>query len=372
VSTRTPVKFGTILDGLVTARLSHYSPAFLEVSNQFLHYGYKKALSGAYEAYILFQASRNAGLVSAEVAVSRDGRYPVARNSDFPDFGLGGYRESVGSLIHGFPHAHAYHSAESLYSLLLGMVRDVEQAVNRLAEKVIPRIRDHYATWEPLYEEWVRLDRKATGQAGSRYPGLWGESAAFEKMDAMLRKGQFDRFMGPLKFRYRQPHVFNCHLYLFSRAMEFLDPPDERNAPPPLPSISEKIVSRYPAALDDPIPSLLGRVPQQDSIELTDAVGERTSEYAFLKSLAAVESLLKIDENGAPAIDTLAADPSIASNMALIDAPIYAQPEYDEAHDEEPEIASARLDPAATAAPQAPALEEEDPLEAFENWLKLS
>ena len=325
MSTRTPVKFGTTLEGLVKDRLRQYEPAFLEMGNQFLFYGFRKHISSTYDAYLLFQASRNAGLLRSDVAVCRDGGFPLARLSDFPDFGLGGYRESAYRLTQGFEHCDQYHSTESLASLLLGLFREMEQAVSRLAEKAIPRIKANYEIWEPLYHDWVRQDHSSTEAPGHRYPGLWCEGMAFELLDKILRSGRFDRFMGPLKFRYRQPHVLNCHLYLLARALEFLDPPDDRQAPPPPPPISEKITSRFRANLDDPSPSLLGRLPQEDSVELSNVVSERTGEYAFLKSLAAMHSLLKLDEQGAPVGDAVLVDAGLASTQFLIDSPVYEQ-----------------------------------------------
>jgi hypothetical protein len=385
VSTRTPVKFGTTLEGLVKDRLRHYEPAFLEVSNQFLLYGYRKNISSTYQAYLLFQASRNAGLLRAEVAVCRDGQYPIARLSDFPDFGLGGYRESVYRLTQGFDHSDQYHSTESLFSLLLGLFRDMEQAVNRLAEKAIPRIKDNYEIWEPLYLDWTKQDHGSTEAYGHRFPGLWCEAMAFELLDKTLREGRFDRFLGPLKYRYGKPHVMSCHVYLLARAMEFLDPPDDRLAPPPPPPISEKIVSRYREPLDDPSPSLLGRVAQENSVELSSGVSERTAEYAFLKSLTALNSLFKLDESGRPCGGTLEVDVGLSSTQSLIDSPVYEQelestPTY--ASPPPPPISAAppRPEPPPTGGDigrflskrrPLPELDDEDPIAALEARLGL-
>jgi hypothetical protein len=288
-------------------------------------------------------------------------------------------------LLQGFNYSDQYHSTESLFSLLLGLSRDMEQALGRLSEKAIPKIRENYEVWEPLYEDWVRHEKTASEELGHRYHGLWCETAALESLDKFLRSGKFDRFLGPsLKFRYRQPHVLHCHLYLFARAMEFLEPPDERKAPPPPRPVSENIVGRHRPPLDDPAPSLLGRIPQEDSIKLSRVMSERTTEFAFLKSLAAMDSLLKVDENGAPIGNALTTDSWSAVGQSLIDAPVYEQ------EIEEVTNRTARETPVPTPSPSRaqepqsrgdlsrfaksrplPELDDEDPITVLENRLGL-
>ena len=297
MSTRTVVKFGTILGNLIRDRIPYFEPAFTEVGSQYLLYGYRKQISTAYCGFILVQASRTQGRFSMEVAVSRGNTYPYHRLGDFPDIALTGYRESVCTLLKGYNHCEEYQTAESLFRVLYTLLKDAEMGLSRLMERCIAKIQSNYEQWQQLYSHWLELEQEASGRPGSRYPSLSAESLAFEIIESNLTRGHFDRYLGPLKYRYRNPSFMNCHVYLLARGLEFLETPERPIANTKV-EIPKSLKNQGP--LDDPISILTGRWPQEHSVELAEAIAAKTTQFAFLKSLSAVDALLQLDAAGNP------------------------------------------------------------------------
>lgn len=294
MSTRTPIYFGSMLQSVFADKMNSYTLLFSEATHKFLLFCYQKPIGNHY-AFILVQAARNQGRFNAEAAISRRPEYPYHRFSDVPDLGVGGYRDGVHLINKGYNHGTDYQSNEGLLRSLLDLCREAETAVNQLFSKSIQRLQLNADIWETHYLQWVRAEREATGPAGNRYPGVFEEGAAFDLLDTMLGSGQFDRYMGPLKYKYRNLTFFHCHLYLLARALEFLQPPKDEQAPAPF---VPKLTVADP--LEDPIASLTGRLPQDMGVQLSYDPELRRKEYAFLKSLSALESFYQLDENGVP------------------------------------------------------------------------
>lgn len=349
MSTRTSIRFGSMLQSLFQEKLPQYELAFSETTNQYLLFGYKKPISSVYTGYILIQASRNSGRVGAEVAVTRGSNYPYHRLSDLPDLGVAGYREPIYNLLRGYNMSEDYQNAETLLKVLINLSRECEQAMGRLMEKAVPKLQANHQLWHPLYLEWLDSERTAQGSAGRRYQSLRDEMFTLELLDGTLSGGQFDRHLGPLKYRYRSSDFFNCHLYLLGRAMEFVELPSEH---PVIAWQTPKI--RISDPVDDPIASMSGRFPQEMSVTLSPITSQKLMEFAFLKSLAALEAYFQLDANGQPTADLLA-QPAKASGP-LLDAPAYvdssARPATTNTVD---------LNPPAPTAPAPPPVEEDDP-----------
>jgi hypothetical protein len=161
-------------------------------------------------------------------------------------------------------------------------------------EKALPRIQSTYEKWQQLYNQWLELEEEATGRPGNRYPALSAESLAFEIIEENLTSGHLDRYLGPLKFRYRNPNFMNCHTYLLARGLEFLEAPE----PPVEAKVEIPPARKLQPPLEDPISALTGRLPQQHSVPLATAIAKKTTQFAFLKSLSAVETFLQLDEGG--------------------------------------------------------------------------
>lgn len=324
---RSSINFSGILSSLIKERMGYFEPAFHEVSNQFLLYGYKKQLSTSHTGFVLVQASRTQGRYTMEVAVTRGDQYPVHRFYDFPDIGVTGYRESVPAMTKGYNHAEDYPNGDALFRNLYSHLKDAELALSRLAEKTLTKTQRQYDEWNNIYNTWLELERKADGPPGSRYKGVEAETLAFDIIDKTLARGLFDRYLGPLKFKYRNPAFLNCHVYMLARGLEFVEYPDEKsrveipNAPPQ---------KKLPDPLDDPITALKGRQPQATSVTLSQVTAERMTQFAFLKSLSAVEALLLLNEQGRP-ISASGFVPFEGDASGLIEAPVYndIDPDYD-------------------------------------------
>lgn len=355
------------MDKVLGDRLSHYERVITEATSQYLLYGFRRCLVGDYYGFMLIQASRGAGRVQVELGVSKVDQFPYHRLRDFPVLGVAGFRESLGYLQKGFDHAEEYSSAESLTRLFGQLCREVDGGMTRLAEKTVPLINQQMRAWQPAYAEWVQAEKKARNSVPSRYPGLAGEVMAYETLDDLLGRGMFDRYLGPVKYRYRNQDFFNCHLYLLAKGLEFIEPPPLEN---PKPFVMEERPDKVCAPLDDPIAALTGRFPQALAVDLAVSTSVRVTEFAFLQSLAAVEALLQFDERGNPCVtmapltatrDSLPpAEPAHFGSANLLDEPEYA-----------PYAAPAPATPKPRAKPVVEEDDDDDPLSALESRLGL-
>ena len=102
-----------------------------------------------------------------------------------------------------------------------------------------------------------------------------------------MSSGQFNSFLGPLKFKYREPDFLNCHVYLLAKALSFIEPPEEKEFQP-----FEIDPKQDPnKILLDAIGALTGRGEQTEAVKLSPRILDRVPEWAFLRSFAALEAL---------------------------------------------------------------------------------
>ncbi|MGI5843583.1 MAG: hypothetical protein ACOX9B_05340 [Candidatus Xenobium sp.] len=315
---RTPIRFGAAVDSIFRSELNGYLPLFSEVSSEFLLYGYHREARENQYFFIMVQGSRFSGNLVVEVAIANRPEYPYYRLSDNPQIGLVGFRERVAVLMTGNDYSWRYSSQEELQRILRDiLVSQGSPALRSLSDAVRQVLYREQQTWEPLYLEWLEAEKEARPGADRRYPGLANELEATQCLQEMLMGRQFDPFLGPLKFRYRDPKFFNCHLYLLGRALEFLEPPESEDIPEaPAPEAAPEVerpqrmitwadilgpISKpepvkkkkeLPLPLNDAIAGITGRHPASLAVKLSRDPQARSREYAFLKSLAAVEAFI--------------------------------------------------------------------------------
>lgn len=374
---RSSVNFGNILNGLIRERMAYFEPCFSEVSSQYLLYGFKKQISTAHSGYLLVQASRTQGRYSLEVGISRGHSYPIHRLNDFPDIGVVGYRESVFTITKGYNHSEEYPNGDALFKLLYAQLKDAELALSRLTEKVLSRTQRQYDQWVKVYEQWLQQEKTAQGPPGARYPTLSAEHLGFEIIEKILTSGMFDKYLGPLKFKYRNPIFMNCHVYLLAKGLEFVEFPDQSVIVPVQYAPPEK---KLAPPLDDPITGLTGRQPQNDSIEFSPITAQKMTQYAFLKSLSAVEAMLSVGEDGKP-LPVGGYIPFEGDLAGLIDAPIYEDLPGFDYYTQSQQTSAAQAEPLTAESPTyremsmpKPAIsrvDDEDPIAALEARLGL-
>ncbi|MBI3929415.1 MAG: hypothetical protein HY319_27970 [Armatimonadetes bacterium] len=285
MSTRTTIRFGSILEAIRKEKLPQFEPFLHEITHSNLLYGYRLGLPSGYYGFILVQASRQFGRLACEVAVSRDDSFPYHRFYDRPRLGVIGFRERVYRLNRGRDELTRYAGPEKLSDVLMHLVGvDAEVALGRLHELVLPIAEKEVDCWLPLYRDWLLAERGPLGEEpGFRYHNLAAEPAAHDFLHETLLNGSFDRYLGPLKFRYRDPNFMNCHIYLLARSLDFLEAP-----PPGEQTPAEREVEDGPLA--DAIPALTGRSPQVESITWASSPAVSVMQYALLKSLSAVQA----------------------------------------------------------------------------------
>lgn len=322
-ASRTPIRFGAAVENIFRHELGGFVPLFSEVSSEFLLYGYHREARESQYYFILVQGARFSGHLVVEVAISRRPEYPYHRLSDNPQLGVGGFRERIPILMMGNDYSWRYGSQPELQRILRDvLVTQSAPALRALSDACSPLLYREQQTWEPLYLEWLQAEHEAPLGAERRYPGLPNEAEAMQLLQEMLMGRKFDAFLGPLKFRYRSPRFFNCHAYLLGRGLEFLEPPEGPQASEtpvsvataepepeiekpqrmitwadilgPIPKTeTEKKKKEMPLALSDAIAGITGRHPASLAVELSRDPQVRFREFAFLKSLAAVEAYIE-------------------------------------------------------------------------------
>lgn len=283
-------------------RLPGYERVLEEYTSQYLLFGYRKPILGHYFATVLFQASKTFGGLTCEVGLSRTKDFPYYRYFDTPSIGVNGFRARTTHLIRGLDATTTklYSGPDVLLGHVLDLVSEAIKAGNSLIEKAVPRVAEQFRLWQPLYEEWVTAECNAQPDSeGLRYPFLIGEAVARRILHEQLRSGHFDSFLGPKKFRYRDPAFLNCHVYLLAKALAFEDPPEDSEI-----ALLEIDPGQNPdKILFDPIGAISGRIEQSEAVELSEKILERAPQWAFLRSYAALEAFF---ENETVALDKVA------------------------------------------------------------------
>lgn len=328
VASRTPIRFAPAIEHIFRVELQGYTPTFTEVTSEYLLFGYCREARENQFLHVMVQGARFAGKMVTEVGISRRKDFPYYKWTDEPKLAVGGFRERVTWLMSGQDFSVKYASQDELMKALRDLVvGQSAPALRALGEAAGSFLYREQQTWQPLYEDWVAAEAKARAGPGGdrRYPDLVNEEEAVDLVQEMLMSRTFDRLLGPMKFKYRDPRFFHCHMYLFARGMEFLDPPAApRQAepepvaeaeseggdraqrmltwadilgPPPKKEDERSKKAEVPPPLGDAIAGVNGRQPQSMCLELSLDPTRRHREFAFLKSLAAVEAFY---EEGAP------------------------------------------------------------------------
>lgn len=327
VASQTPIRFAPAIEQIFRYELQGYTQTFSEVTSEYLLFGYCREARENQFLHVLVQGARFAGKIVTEVGISRRKEFPYYKWSDEPKLAVGGVRERTTWLMSGQDFSVRYASHDDLMKALRDLVvGQSAPALRTLGEMAGPHLYREQQTWQPLYEDWVTAEAKAraSGGAAQRYPDLVNEEEATDLVQELLMSRKFDQLLGPLKFKYRDSRFFNCHMYLFARGLEFLDPPaapqqpapepvseeqesDNRSprmltwadilGPPPKKEDEGKKKAEQPTPLGDAIAGINGRHPQSMCLELSLDPTERHREFAFLKSLAALEAFY---EEGAP------------------------------------------------------------------------
>lgn len=316
---RTPINFKAAVESIFRVDLQGYTPVLSEVTSEYLLFGYAREARENEFLHVLVQGARTSGRIVTEVAVSCQDKFPYYRWSDEPKLAVAGVRERTLQLMTGQDHSYRYTSAEELTKVLRDLVvGQSAPALRNLGELAWPYLKREQQTWKPLYDAWVVAEDKARASGGRlRYPELVDEEQAMDLLQDQIMDRKYQHFLGgPLRARYRDPRYFNCHLYLFARGLEFLEPPSlPKPAEPERPAGDEAEISErqqqmatwaallgprpkreddrkkeLPPPLGDAIAGLTGRHPQGMCLELSLDPTVRHREYAFLKSLAAMEA----------------------------------------------------------------------------------
>jgi hypothetical protein len=291
MSTRTSIRIGTILDSSMKDRLPGYERFLEEYTSQYLIYGYRKPILGHFYAFVLFQASKSFGGLTCEVGLSRTEDFPYFRYYDKPSVGVGGFRARTTHVLKGLEATttRMYAGPDVLLGHIMDLVSEAITAGNQLIKETVPRVSEQYLIWQPLYEQWLKAEETArSNEQGLRYGNLIGEAVARQILHDCLRSGRLDGFLGPKKFRYRDPNFLNCHVYLLAKALAFIEPPEEEE----MQTIEIDPEQDPEKILFDAIGAIAGRVEQPEAIELSSGILKRVPEWAFVCSFAALEALL--------------------------------------------------------------------------------
>lgn len=291
MSTRTSIRIGTLVDNAMKARLPEYKRVVEEYTNQYFLFCYRKPVLGHYYATVLFQAAKAFGGVTCEVGLSRTEDYPYYRYFDRPQLGVHGFRARTRHVLKGLDSntSKPFTGPDTLTAALMELVAEAQSAGNKLQEMAVPRIANEYAIWQPLYAEWQEAERAASDNPDRRYKDLVGEGIARKILHSVLQSGRYDGFMGPRKFRYREPDLMNCHVYLLAKALAFVDPPETHE----IGKLEMDPGQDIDKIIFDPIASLTGRTEQDEALELPIRILELAPHWAFLRSFAALEAFFE-------------------------------------------------------------------------------
>lgn len=311
MSTRTSIRIGSILDSSMRERLPGYERILEEYTYQYLLFGYRKPILGHYYATVLFQASKTFGGLTCEVGLSRNKDVPYYRYYDKPSLGVGGFRARTTHVLKGLEATttRMYAGPDVLLGHILDLVSEAILAGNQLIEEAIPRVAEQFRLWQPFYEEWTEAENLAKAQANShnlRYGNLVGEAVSREILHECLKSGRFDSFLGPKKFRYRDPDFLNCHVYLLAKALAFEDPPE----PTDFQGILLDPKQDPDKILFDASAAINGRSEQPEAFELSESILKRVPEWAFLRSFAALEALFDVPTVSLEEVKSTAKEPA--------------------------------------------------------------
>lgn len=320
IASRTPVNLGEVVLNATRKILPEYELMQLEHTPKYLVFGLWRQVGYGRYTYIVIMGERYRGLISAEVATNIRPRLPYYRWSDKPQLGTFGFRERVGIMISGFDYSHVYRSQAELERV----IRDVlivycGQAAHDLGDRAGVLIEKSRSTWQPLYEEWRLAEeayREAHKTGNLRYEGLNNEAEVRSFIQRQLEDEMVVRYLGTLRSNYKDEHFLNCHTFLMSRGLEFLDGAAAQEGPESFVKSrlegAEKITwddimdaggpqadDAGPAVLardmgepfDDLTMHLTGRLQQSVAVKFSSDPKERHWQYCFYKTLSVMEGI---------------------------------------------------------------------------------
>ncbi|MCR5662875.1 MAG: hypothetical protein K6G50_12250 [bacterium] len=313
IATRTPIQFRPAADQAMSSMMPEFKPCFMDGNDDYLLFGYRQTVSSDRYVFVVIEAARHAGRITAEVGINSVDKFPYYLADDELDLGAFGFRQRATAINGGKDFSYRYGNAIELNRALKDLMsKNVRPAIRAMTDDIGLRIDKSRVVWVPLYKEWEEADAASVPGSVQKYPDLPHEEAAATFIHEAISSGTFNRFLGPLRLSYNDSRFFNCHNYLMARALEFIDPPavkgssDENKQEAPQKMITwadilgpgpkdlpTQTKTEAPPPLPDLISIMTARQNQLQAIELSKDKEKRKMEYAFLKSFAAMEGVFR-------------------------------------------------------------------------------
>ena len=273
-------RVGSIVATSVQRLLKDWESIEIEPTEDHIVYFYRHRIARRLYGFVLLQAKRRAGRITAEMGISCRRDYPIYPGRMEPWVAVAGVRDRL-ALVHADEDDRwwRYTSAETLESVLREILGEIRgRGFDLMKDRYESRIEREYAAAKRLVSEWRVLDAAAGERPlGSRFDGLVEEARANEYVERFVWKGSFEYVLGPLLDRYSDFGWLSCHVYLMARLLETLTEED----------VPETTV---PMVDGDEILAVTGRVPSYLYMLPAQTVEERILRHAFLKSLSMLEA----------------------------------------------------------------------------------
>ncbi|MBQ7502023.1 hypothetical protein IJT93_04820 [bacterium] len=324
IASRMPIHIYPALSKAMQEEMSGYEE-FLNISTRESYiFGYHKKLNEKKEAFVILQAARYQGRLSAEVGISRVACYPYYLRKSPLNIGTFGFRTKACVLDDGMDFSLSY-GVNDINKMAGRLVRSyAAPAVHDLLNAVDSDLNMAENVWLPIFEDWQKAEESVKYK---KLEGLFPELQYVELckdflVEKLFKENAYMRFLGPLRNRYEKKRFFDCHLYLMASGYEFLDPPVIENV-----SVGQKadaeaaktktasvfdfyqdlmggipkeekksldLTNNQSPAMEDPILGILKREEQGKCITLSGNPEQRKLEYAFLQSMSALEALSEL------------------------------------------------------------------------------
>lgn len=325
IASRTPIQvYPAILDA-VRLYFQGYQEIFKFSTQDSLIFGFSRQKDPDCYQFLLVQAAKYKGCINVEVAVSPVKRYPYYRRRESLPLGTFAFRERCSLMAKDKDFSFGYNGTNLDRVLSICFGDYAIPAMHRLYDETRAEASMAAHVWDTIYADWQEAESKADFISVKRYPDLEYEEEANRFISQeVLGTSRYDRYLGPLKLCYQDSDFFNCHVYLMASAMEFVEPPaipkkehedDNKQqtdhngqkmitwrdilgpAEPVITTQTPKLMLRanedWREPLEDPIVGVLGRQEQSACLVLNDQdANMRLKEYAFLKSMSALEVIM--------------------------------------------------------------------------------
>jgi len=276
MGTRTPIRFGGAMDKVARTVMPTWERLGDFHSDRYLLYLYRKPVIKDWTGFVLVQGARRAGRITAELAISRRGEYPLDYGRVRPLVAVDGVRERV-ALLHDMEDQWWEYRTQEL---LEDRLKDVlSEAVSRgyftMEDRFGDLLRGEISRAQKLMRQWSEQEPAYQQRPlGSRFPDLMMEAQSYEYIRSSITYDAFSRCLGPLRRRYADPRWLSCQTYLMASIMETGNIDDLEN-----------LAGQAPAVVDDEIHLIKQRVPYYTYLKMPEAFDERMKMFAFFKSL---------------------------------------------------------------------------------------